>query len=261
MSSIQDSVPDPGGSHQKIGPIRIVRDSCGEPLPSQGLVSPPSPSQIQKFHVSTSCDQSTYSHYMRLPILIGHPYIRGNSFNLTPEKHAQRPHNKAMLPRIAIPNAGLRPTSGFGDTGQATGGYLWLAAMRTWLSREGGKATATKATATLKLNAKALILQSRLHTSIQHAIQLGLQQYTIQLRRSKRRHPSKCSHRRPQYSIGPRPLSTTSQRNCDCSPYRYGSWDWMATSLHAVLALVGIMIGSMIMVQNAAVGMPRLGIG
>ena len=37
------------------------------------------------------------------------------------------------------------------------------------------------------------------------------------------------------------------------------AWDWMATSSHA--NLVEVMMIPMIMVQNAAIGMPRMGVG
>ena len=42
-SSIQDLVPDPGGSHQKQGPIRIVRDSRWKPHHFKVILSPSDP--------------------------------------------------------------------------------------------------------------------------------------------------------------------------------------------------------------------------
>ena len=38
-------------------------------------------------------------------------------------------------------------------------------------------------------------------------------------------------------------------------------WDWIATSLHAVLAFVEVMIEQLIMVQNAAIGLRPIGVG
>ena len=44
--------------------------------------------------------------------------------------------------------------------------------------------------------------------------------------------------------------------------HRMAPWDWMATSLYAVIPSVGIIImGPMIMVQNGVIRMPRMGVG
>ena len=42
--------------------------------------------------------------------------------------------------------------------------------------------------------------------------------------------------------------------------YRQSPWDWIATSLHVILAFVEIMMEP-IMIQNGAIWMSRMGVG